>query len=68
MNKLVMVFDNEEFIATAFIEGLKYVKGEYGWFTSLELLTLDGRKIEGWGLGVYPFTLMLEFKDEQKTN
>jgi hypothetical protein len=69
MEKLVNIFDNEKFIGVAFIEGINFIKGEYGWFTSLELLTLTGEKIDGWGYSIYPFTPMLgyvEFKDEKE--
>jgi hypothetical protein len=59
--KLVQVFDNEEYVGTAFIEGVKFVKGEYGWFTTLELLLLSGEKIDGFSYSIYPYTPMLEF-------
>ena len=65
-NKLVQVFDDNKFIGTAFIEGVRYVKGEYGWFTTLELLLLNGEKIDGWGYSIYPYTPMLGMDKEQK--
>jgi len=71
MTKLVRVFDGDgNYIGAAFIEGIKFIKGEYGWFPSLELLTLSGEKLDGWRCCVYPFTLMLdcmEYKNEKES-
>jgi hypothetical protein len=63
--KLVQVFDDKEYIGTAFIEGVKFIKGEFGWFTTLELLLLNGEKIDGFGYSVYPYTPMLEFSTKK---
>jgi len=63
MNKLVKVFYDEEFVGTAFIEGVKYRKGDYGWFTVLDLLLTTGERIDGCGYSVYPYTLLLDYME-----
>ena len=48
MKNIVQVFspDGKNYIGPAYIEGVKYIEGEYGWFTSLELLTLKGERLD----------------------
>lgn len=62
MDKLVHVFspDGEEYLGNAFIVGVKYIKGEFGWFTSLDLLTLKGERLDGWRYCIYPHTPLLD--------
>jgi hypothetical protein len=61
MNKIVKVLDwDGNYITDAFIDGLEYVKGSKGYFTSLVLLTLKGEKLYGWQFMIAPYTLLLE--------
>ena len=68
MKQLVKIFNEEEYLGVAFIEGVKYIKGDYIWFTVLELLTLDGKRMDGLGLCIYPFVPLLEYKDEKESD
>lgn len=62
MGPLVKVHDWEgNFQTTAYITGLEYVEGVYGWFTSLILTTPDGRRLEGWKHQLTPFVPLLEW-------
>jgi hypothetical protein len=65
---IVQIFDDEEYIGDAFIEGVKFVKGKFGWYPTLELLTLKGEKIDGWGYSVYPYTPMLDYMERKNEN
>ena len=65
MRKLVHVLDrrDETFIAVATIEGLEYIQGNMGWFSSLILKTTDGRRLQGYLYLVRPAVPLLEHVD-----
>jgi hypothetical protein len=64
-NKIVHVFDDDTYIGPAYIDGMKYVKGKFGWFPTLVLLLLTGKKIDGWKYSIYPHTLMLSYTENE---
>lgn len=62
MGPLVRVHDwDGNYQTNAYIIGLEYVEGETGWFTSLILLTTDGRRLEGWKHQITPQVPLLEW-------
>lgn len=63
MQQLVRVFQEKKFLGVAFVEGIKFIKGKFGWFTSLDLLFLTGDRVDGWRYSIYPFTPLLEYKE-----
>lgn len=65
MGTLVQVFDEDTYIGVAFLEGIKYVNGTYGWFTTLDLLLLIGERLEGWKYSVYPIPLMITYEERE---
>jgi hypothetical protein len=58
----VLTWDGE-FVADAFIQGVEHVEGVEGWFSSIVLLSLAGKKLYGWKHMIAPYTLMLEYKN-----
>jgi hypothetical protein len=64
MYKLVRIFKEEKYIGPAFIEGMKFRKGSFGWYPTLEYLTLTGEKLEGWECSAYPFLIAIEYKED----
>lgn len=62
MKNLVHVLDDDGvFLTAATIEGLEYIQGYYGYFTSLVLRTTDGRKIQGYRYLIRPAVPLLEY-------
>lgn len=61
MHKIVKVLDWEgNFVASAFLYGVEYIKGHKGYFSTVVLLTLKGEKLYAWQHMIAPYTLMLE--------
>lgn len=62
MGPLVRVHDwDGNYLTEAYIEGMEYVRGEYGWFSSLILLTLDGRRLQGYKHVLTPPVPLIEW-------
>ena len=62
-HEIVKVLDwNGNYLCDAYIKGIEYIKGKYGWFTSVTLLSLTGKKMYAWENMIAPYTLMLENK------
>lgn len=62
--EMVTILDWEgNFISMGFVKGVEYIEGEHGWYTSLVLLTTDGKVLEGWKHMIQPFqpNLMLGY-------
>jgi hypothetical protein len=58
----VLTWDGE-FVTNAFIQGIEHIKGERGWFTSIILLSLAGKKLYAWQYMLAPYTPLLEYKN-----
>jgi hypothetical protein len=43
---------------------MKFKKGSFGWYPTLEYLTLTGEKLEGWECSAYPFLIAIEYKED----
>ena len=64
MQKIVKVLTwDGEFVTDDFIQGVEFVEGVVGWFTSITLLTLTGEKLYAWEHMITPYTLLLEYKN-----
>ncbi len=51
------------FVTNAFIQGVEYIEGAEGWFSSIVLLSLMGKKLYAWKHMIAPYTLLLEYKN-----
>lgn len=64
----VLILDwDGNYVGVGFIAGAEYIKGVRGWFSSAILLTLDGRRLEGYKHMIQPYCvhLQLEYKPLQ---
>ncbi len=61
---IVKIWDSDgEYISVGFVEGVEMVRGRWGWFSSLILLTTRGEYLNGYDHMISPFNqLMLEYK------
>ena len=57
-----------EYITDAFIQGVEYVEGTIGRFSSIILLTLGGEKLYAWKYMIAPYTPLLEYKNGNRTS
>ena len=63
MHKIIIIFDvNGNFVDFGYINGVAMVKGEFGWFSSLILLTIRGVRLDGYYhmIAPYPSNYLLE--------
>ncbi len=58
----VLTWDGE-FVTDAFIQGVEYIEGVEGWFSSIVLLSTTGEKLYAWQYMLAPYTLMLEYRN-----
>ena len=58
----VLTWDGE-FVTNAFIQGVELIEGVEGWFSSITVLSLSGKKLYAWQYMLVPYTLMLEYKN-----
>jgi hypothetical protein len=58
----VLTWDGE-FVTNAFLEGVELIEGVEGWFSSVTVLSLSGKKLYAWQHMLVPYTLMLEYKN-----
>ena len=63
----VLTWDGE-YITDAFIQGVEWIEGKRGWFSSIILLSLTGKKLYGWQHIIAPYTLLLEYKNGDRTS
>jgi hypothetical protein len=62
-NQRVVILDwDGNYVGIGFIAGAEYIEGENGWFSSAILLTLDGRRLEGWKHMIQPYCVHLQLE------
>ncbi|MHA1949333.1 MAG: hypothetical protein ACW99G_04995 [Candidatus Thorarchaeota archaeon] len=61
---IVKIWDCDgEYLGVGFVEGVELVKGAWGWFSSLILLTTHGERLTGYDHMITPFSQpLLEYK------